>query len=183
MLSAALAALGKFFGGILPLPELFLTSIDFLISFAGISFLFALTFKYVPNTDIAFQRSVDGSSRHRFSLHRGEVADRAVFGQGWGRLGVRSRRVELIVVTVWVYYSSMIFFFGADSLTHSPIHNDQSTPDRRLSDYRCSNNKYFACAVQRHGLPAGANPARRLSLPPVAIGAVVEVTKRLKPSV
>ena len=38
------------------------------------------------------------------------------------------------------------------------------------------------CAVLRHGRSAGANPARQLSLQPVAIGAVVEVTKRLKPS-
>ena len=41
----------------------------------------------------------------------------------------------------------------------------------------------FSCAVQRHGLSAGANPARQLSLQPVAIGAVAEVTKRLKPLV
>jgi hypothetical protein len=41
----------------------------------------------------------------------------------------------------------------------------------------------ISCAVQRHGLPAGVRPARQLSLQPVAIGAVVEVTKRLKPSV
>ncbi len=39
------------------------------------------------------------------------------------------------------------------------------------------------CAVPRHGLPVGANPTRQLSLQPVVIGAVVEVTKRLKPSV
>ena len=42
---------------------------------------------------------------------------------------------------------------------------------------------HFPCAVQRHGLSAGANPARQLSLQPVAIGAVAEVTKRLKPLV
>jgi 6-pyruvoyltetrahydropterin/6-carboxytetrahydropterin synthase len=35
----------------------------------------------------------------------------------------------------------------------------------------------------RRCLPAGANPARQLSLRPVATGAVVEVTKRLKPLV
>ncbi len=39
------------------------------------------------------------------------------------------------------------------------------------------------CAVQRHGLSVGANPTRQLSLQPVAIGAAVEVTKRLKPLV
>ena len=41
----------------------------------------------------------------------------------------------------------------------------------------------LTCAVERRDLPAGVRPARRHSLPPVAIGAVVEVTKRLKPSV
>jgi hypothetical protein len=30
------------------------------------------------------------------------------------------------------------------------------------------------CAVQRHGLPVGANPTRQLSLQPVAIGAAVQ---------
>ena len=41
----------------------------------------------------------------------------------------------------------------------------------------------IARAVQRHGLPVGANPTRQLSLQPVVIGAAVEVTRRLKPSV
>jgi hypothetical protein len=41
---------------------------------------------------------------------------------------------------------------------------------------------YLKCAVRRHGLSAGASPVRQLSLQPVVIGAVVEVTKRLKPS-
>jgi len=41
----------------------------------------------------------------------------------------------------------------------------------------------FSCAVKRRCLSAGANPARQLSLRPVATGAVVEVTKRLKPLV
>ena len=39
------------------------------------------------------------------------------------------------------------------------------------------------CAVETRALPAGGRPVRQLSLQPVAIGAVVEVTKRLKPSV
>src|SRR3972149_5468562 len=38
-------------------------------------------------------------------------------------------------------------------------------------------------AVQPPALPGGGSPVRQLLLQPVAIGAVVEVTKRLKPSV
>ena len=44
-------------------------------------------------------------------------------------------------------------------------------------------NHSLKCAVPRRCLSAGANPARQLSLQPVAIGATVEVTNRLKPSV
>jgi len=38
------------------------------------------------------------------------------------------------------------------------------------------------CAVERRTLSVGKNPTRQLSLQPVAIGAVVEATKRPKPS-
>jgi hypothetical protein len=38
------------------------------------------------------------------------------------------------------------------------------------------------CAVRRRGSSVGAIPTRQLSLQPVAIGAVVEVTKPPKPS-
>ncbi|WP_300337377.1 class I SAM-dependent DNA methyltransferase, partial [Accumulibacter sp.] len=49
--------------------------------------------------------------------------------------------------------------------------------------YEINFNRVFLCAVTRRCFPAGANPARQLSLRPVATGAVVEVTKRLKPPV
>jgi hypothetical protein len=39
------------------------------------------------------------------------------------------------------------------------------------------------CAVKRRRSPMGAKPIRQLSLQPVAIGAVMEVTKSPKPSV
>jgi hypothetical protein len=40
----------------------------------------------------------------------------------------------------------------------------------------------IARGVKRRDLPVGGIPTRQLSLQPVAIGAVVEVTRRLKPS-
>ncbi|MBF0605224.1 MAG: hypothetical protein HQL07_16230 [Nitrospirae bacterium] len=45
-------------------------------------------------------------------------------------------------------------------------------------------NRYgVPCAVIRRILSVGETPIRQLSFQPVAIGAVVEETKRLKPSV
>ncbi len=44
IISAALAALGKFFGGLLPMPEFVLSGINFAVSLVAIAVLFALIF-------------------------------------------------------------------------------------------------------------------------------------------
>ena len=43
--------------------------------------------------------------------------------------------------------------------------------------------RIMQCAVKRRRFSVGAKPTRQLSLQPVAIGAVEEVTNLLKPSV
>ena len=116
VLSAALAVLGKFFGGTLPMPELVLSAISFIVSFAGISVLFALIFKYVPETTIAWKNVGIGAVATAFFFTIGK----SLIGLYLGKAGVASAygaAGSLIVVVVWVYYSSMIFFFGAE-FTH-----------------------------------------------------------------
>jgi len=70
---------------------------------------------------------------------------------------------------------------GAGFRGRLPWSGGRWRPD--LSANQVIDKSLILCAVPRHGLPAGVRPARQLSLQPVAIGAVVEVTKRLKPSV
>jgi len=74
------------------------------------------------------------------------------------------------------------FAFSGD---HNTANNQQLAPASltALGKYTLPLPYVIARAVQRHGLPVGANPTRQLSLQPVVIGAAVEVTRRLKPSV
>jgi membrane protein len=56
---------------------------------------------------------VGGGDRDRSALYHWKVTDRlylgkAAVGSAYGAAG------SLIVVIVWVYYSAMIFFFGAE---------------------------------------------------------------------
>jgi membrane protein len=116
LLSAALAALGKFFGGFLPMPEFVLSAINLLVSFAGVSVLFALIFKYVPETKVAWKDVLLGAIATAFLFTVGKFLiglylGKAGIGSAYGAAG------SLIVVIVWVYYSAMIFFFGAE-FTH-----------------------------------------------------------------
>jgi membrane protein len=116
VISAALEASGRFVGGILPIPEIVLRGINFIVSFAGVAVLFALIFKYVPETKIAWKDVRVGAiaTASLFTLGKfliGVYLGKAAVGSAYGPAG------SLIVVIVWVYYSSMIFFFGAE-FTH-----------------------------------------------------------------
>lgn len=116
ILSAFLAAAGKFFDGILPVPEFVLSAINFLVSFAGDSLVFGLIFKYVPDTKIAWRNLWVGSLVTAFLFTAGKFLialylGKTGVGSAYGAAG------SFVVVIVWVYYSSMIFLFGAE-FTH-----------------------------------------------------------------
>jgi membrane protein len=116
VISAALAALGKFFGGFLPMPEFVLSAINFMVSLAGTAVLFALIFRYVPGTKIVWKAVWIGATVTAllFTIGKfliGLYLGKAAVGSAYGAAG------SLIVVIVWVYYSAMIFLFGAE-FTH-----------------------------------------------------------------
>lgn len=128
LLSAALAAIGKFMGGALPLPEWILQSLDFLLSVTGTSALFALIFHYIPDAPTDWRHSWVGGliTAGLFSLGKtliGLYLGEAGIGSAYGEAG------SLVVVVVWVYYSSQIFFFGAE-LTHV-LSQHRAAPKRR----------------------------------------------------
>jgi membrane protein len=123
IISAGLAALGKFFAVLLPVPEVLLSTINFIVSFGAIAVLFALIFKYVPETTIGWKDVWEGAIATAFFFTIGKF----LIGLYLGRAGVGSAygaAGSIIVVIVWIYYSSMIFFFGAE-LTHVLAHPKQ----------------------------------------------------------
>jgi membrane protein len=146
LLSAALAAMGKFMGGLLPLPEWILQAMDFLLSVAGTSALFALIFKYIPDADTDWRHSWMGGliTAGLFSLGKtliGLYLGKAGVGSAYGEAG------SLVVVVVWVYYSSQIFFFGAE-LTHVLSHGRRARRDNPVKSGRRRSQPRVA--VQTH---------------------------------
>jgi membrane protein len=117
VLSTVLAALGKFFGGLLPLPEGVLVALNFLLSFIGIGLLFALIFRFVPETKVRWNDVWLGAivTAMFFTIGKtliGVYLGKSSVGSAYGAAG------SIIVVIVWVYYSAQIFFFGAE-FTHA----------------------------------------------------------------
>jgi membrane protein len=116
VLSAALAYIGRYFGGIVPLPAPVLEALNFLVLLAVITGLFALMFKYVPDAQVSWRNVMVGAvgTALLFTVGKfllGLYLGKASVGSPYGAAG------SLVAVVVWIYYSAQIFFFGAE-FTH-----------------------------------------------------------------
>mgnify|MGYP000184201171 CR=1 FL=1 len=117
LFSAGLAALCNFCNEILPVSEWTLRIVNMVVSFFSISIVFALIFKFVPNAQIAWNPVIVGAllTSSLFSIGKvliGLYLGKAAVGSAYGAAG------SLVVIVVWVYYSSQIFFLGAE-FTHA----------------------------------------------------------------
>jgi membrane protein len=115
VVSAALAAAAALFQG----PEQALLSrlLELAVSLLVLTFVFALLFKYVPDAEIRWRDVWLGGfvTAVLFTLGKtaiGYYLGRASVGSAYGAAG------SLVVLLVWVYYSALIFFFGAE-FTHA----------------------------------------------------------------
>jgi membrane protein len=111
--SAWLAAAGQFFSYLLPAPEAVLKAMDVSVSFAVITVLFALTFKLLPDVDVAWRDVWLGAAVTSLLF----VAGKSLIGLYLGKSSIGSvygAAGSLVVILVWVYYSSQIVIFGAE---------------------------------------------------------------------
>ncbi len=111
--SAWLAAFGKLFEAWLPLPEILLEGLNFGISFAAITVLFAMIFKVLPDAKIAWKDVWVGAAMTSLLFTLGKFAlglylGKSDIGTAYGAAG------SLVIVLVWVYYSAQILLFGAE---------------------------------------------------------------------
>ena len=111
--SSALAAAGSFVGNMLPVPEFVLHILNLAVGIAVITGVFAVMFKYLPDANIQWRDVLLGAlfTSVLFSIGKlliGLYLGKASFGSTYGAAG------SLVIVLVWVYYSSQILFFGAE---------------------------------------------------------------------
>jgi membrane protein len=112
-ISAALAALGRWWGPLFGGWEHLLQAINFVVSFAVVTGLFAMVYKLMPSVPIRWSDVWVGAAATALLFTVGKFA----IGLYIGHSGVASAygaAGSLIVVLVWVYYSTQIFLFGAE---------------------------------------------------------------------
>lgn len=113
LVSAALSALGGAIERVIPFGTVVLRMIDIVISTALIAVMFAAIYKVLPDRDIAWRDVWHGAvtstvlftiGKYLIGLYIGSSAIVTSYGAA----------ASVIVVLLWLYYSSQIFLLGAE---------------------------------------------------------------------
>ncbi|PSF39477.1 ribonuclease BN [Aphanothece hegewaldii CCALA 016] len=113
VINAAIAALNHYLSGFLPGGDFIWQFLNFALSFAVVTFLFALMYKFLPDVHITWRDVTVGAIITAFLFTIGKSLLGAYLGSGsfgttYGAAG------SLVVILLWVYYSAQILFFGAE---------------------------------------------------------------------
>lgn len=112
VISAALSTISAYFTDLLPAGELVWQLVNTAISIAFYALLLGLLFRYVPDAEVAWQDTVLGAvltatlltlGKYLIGLYLGQAS----VGSAYGAAG------SAVIFMVWVYYASLIMFFGA----------------------------------------------------------------------
>jgi membrane protein len=113
VISAALTALAGYLYSIFPYLNVLMRVVNFALSFGVTTALFAMIYKVLPDTRIAWSDVWIAALTASFLFSVGKFAISLYIGSSnvastYGAAGA------LVIVLVWVYYSAQIFLFGAE---------------------------------------------------------------------
>ncbi|WP_086920416.1 YihY/virulence factor BrkB family protein [Variovorax sp. JS1663] len=113
VVSAALAAFGTWFGGLMPGWELLLQGLNLVISLGIVTLLFALIYKLMPTARIAWRDVWIGAAVTALLFELGKLG----IGLYLGKSGLNESFAaagSLVLLVAWVYYAAQIFLLGAE---------------------------------------------------------------------
>jgi len=113
LVSAAIAGFGKWWNGFFEGWAAFLHALEFVISFAITTLLFAMIYKFLPRARIVWRDVWVGAAVTALLFEIGKV----LIGLYLGKTSVASSfgaAASLVVLLVWVYFSAQIFLLGAE---------------------------------------------------------------------
>lgn len=113
VVSAALSAVGKFLGDNLPGGAFLWNIINYVVTLLFIAAMFMLMFKFLPDAKIGWKDVWIGGLITATLFIVGQIGLGIYLGSGsvgsaYGGAG------SLVILLVWIYYSGLIFFVGAE---------------------------------------------------------------------
>ncbi len=113
VVNAALSALGPFLSNNLPGGALLWNIVNYVITLAVVSLMFAAIFKFLPDVEFAWKDALIGGVVTAVLFILGQIAlgiylSLGTVGSAFGAAA------SLVIILVWIYYSAQILFLGAE---------------------------------------------------------------------
>lgn len=113
ILSAVVSALGIYMSVRLNIPKGVLHAMDFILSVGVATLLFALIYKYLPDTRISWRDVWSGAAATSVLLTLGNQAI-GIFLSKIDLTTIFGAAGSLVLVAVWIFYASQLLYFGAE---------------------------------------------------------------------
>jgi membrane protein len=130
VVSAALTAVSSYATGLLPGLSALFSVLSFIVSLVVVTLLFAMIFKYLPDARISWEDVWVGSAATALLFTIGK----SLIGLYLGKSSVASTygaAGSLVVLLLWVYYSSQLLFLGAElTQVYAKRYGQEIRPDR-----------------------------------------------------
>lgn len=136
VVSAGLSAVDTYMTSLMPGAEVLFTILNFVVSMALITLLFAMIYRFLPDVRIAWRDVWVGAAftallftigKFLIGLYLGRSSVSSVFGAAG----------SLVVVLLWIYYSTQILFFGAEmTQVYARHRGSQILPDEHAVKVR-----------------------------------------------
>ena len=161
VLSAALSALGQLFDSWFEGWEFVLQAINFVVSFGIITGLFAMIYKLLPRCKIEWRDVWVGSMVTSLLFAIGKLLIGLYLGHSGVASGVGAAG-SLVVVLVWVYYSSQIFLLGAEfTKAYAHLHGSRFGEAPRVAPDKPTAGNRGAIPAASAGPAKSADPRER----------------------
>jgi membrane protein len=113
VVSAALSAFDQFLRSTTPDTGVLLQGIHFFVSFGLIAFIFAAIYRFMPDGRIVWKDVAVGGILTALLFNVGKFFIGLYLGQS-SVTSVYGAAGSLVTLLLWIYYSSLIFFLGAE---------------------------------------------------------------------
>jgi membrane protein len=160
ILSTVLNVLSSRLQSALPGADMLWQILEFAVSFAIITLLFAAIFKFIPDVEISWGDVAIGAVVTSLLFAIGRLLLGLYLGNS-GTTSVYGAAGSLVAVVLWVYYSAQILFFGAE---FTQVYASRYGSAIRPSAHAIAVGKWDAAAAaqravtQERQVPAPAQP-------------------------
>ena len=135
MISAIIGVVSEYIESFYPfVAAIAVDLLNFVLSFAFITFLFAAMFKLLPDIHIRWKVTIIGAVFTALLFLIGEYAIGFYFGEA-NPASIYEGASTVVLILLWVYYTGVILFFGAELTRQYAIHFDEMVVPNKYADH------------------------------------------------